>query len=215
MTAPVKPDLARRRAVALAPLAFAALLPACTFSLTQPSPVKRTFLLEPPLPAAGARTQRGTLSIGRVRVAAPYRDRGLVFRTAELAVEADFYHEFFASPASMVEESVARAMASARVFERIVHGAIGAETADYVLEGFVSSLYADGRTDKAEADVAIEWFLSRAAYPGGVVWTRNYRERAPIDGKSPDAVVAAMNVALGRVLASLARELAAAELPRA
>ncbi|MDH5285583.1 MAG: ABC-type transport auxiliary lipoprotein family protein [Betaproteobacteria bacterium] len=203
-------SFSRRRALALLPLA--AVLPAC--SLTRPSPVKRTFLLEPALPAPGSRTQPGTLRVGAITVAAPYRDRGFVFRTADLKVESDFYHEFFASPASMVGESAARAMSAARVFDRVVRAGSGLEGADFVLEGFVSSLYADARTAKAEAEVAITWYVSRAAYPGGVVWTRDYGERAPIDGTAPDAVAAAMNVALGRVLAALARDLAAADLPR-
>jgi ABC-type uncharacterized transport system auxiliary subunit len=202
--------LSRRRALVLLPLAAA--LPGCTF--TRPAPIKRTFLLDPALPVPGPRTQPGMLRIGTITVAAPYRDRGFVYRTGELKVEADFYHEYFASPASMVSESVARAMASARVFERVVQAGAGIEGADYVLEGFVSALYADARTAPAEAEVAITWYVSRATYPGGVVWSREYRERAPIDGTSADAVAGAMNAALARVLGALARDLASAELPR-
>lgn len=202
----------RRRALVLLPLAAA--LPAC--SLTRPSPVKRTFLLEPELPGPGSRTQGGMLRIGAITVAAPYRDRGFVIRTGELKVESDFYHEFFASPASMVGEAAARALSAARVFDRVVRAGAGIEGADFVLEGFISSLYADARTANAEAEVAINWYVSRAAYPGGVVWAREYRERAPVvgTGADPDAIAAAMNTALGRVLAGLARDLAAAELPK-
>jgi ABC-type uncharacterized transport system auxiliary subunit len=205
-------DPARRRVLLLLPLAAA--LGACGNPLSRPAPVKRTFLLDPDLPAPAGRTQPGSVRIGTIRVAAPYRDRGFVFRTGELKVESDFYHEFFAAPASMIGEAVARAMAAARVFDGVVQGTVGSDTVDYVLEGFVSSLYADARGAKAEAEVAISWYLSRAAYPGGVVWTRDYRERAPIDGTGPDAVAAAMNAALGRVLAALTRDLAIAELPR-
>lgn len=204
-------NVSRRRALALLPLAT---LAACTNPLSKPSPVKGTFLLEPPLPAPGPRTQPGTLRVGVIRVAAPYRDRGFVFRTGELKVESDFYHEFFASPSSMIGEAASRAMSAARVFERVVQGGVSAESVDFVLEGFVSSLYADARTAMAEAEVAIQWFVTRAAFPGGVVWSREYRERTPIDGKSADAVAAALNAALGRVLAGLASDLAAAELPR-
>jgi ABC-type uncharacterized transport system auxiliary subunit len=200
----------RRRALLLLPLAAA--LPAC--SLTRPAPVKRTFLLDPPLPTPGPRTQPGMLHIGAITVAAPYRDRGFVFRTGELKVESDFYHEFFASPATMIGEAAARAMTQARVFERVVQGGAGIEGANYVLEGFVVALYADARAAKAEAEVAIDWYVSRAGYPGGVVWSRQYRERTPIDGTGADAVAGAMNAALGRVLAALARDLAVAELPR-
>lgn len=203
--------LPRRRALLLAPLGA---LAACSNPLSRPAPVKRTFLLDPALPAPGARAQRGTLRVGTVSVAAPYRDRGLVFRTGEHKVESDFYHEWFASPAAMVGEATARAMAAARVFERVVQGGVGAESVDFVLEGFVTALVADARGAKPDAEVAVQWYLSRAAFPGGVVWSRELRERVPIDGTGAEAVAAAANAALARVLAALARDLAAADLPR-
>lgn len=205
-------NLSRRRTLALLPLA--ALLGACSNPFSRPAPLKRTFLLEPPLPGPGPATQPGTLRVGTINVAAAYRDRGFVFRTGEHKVESDFYHEFFASPASMIGEAAARAMSSARVFERVVQGGAATEGAVFVLEGFVSALFADGRGPQAAAEVEIKWFVSRATFPGGVVWTREYRERAPIDGTAAEAVAAAMNVALGRVLGALARDLAGADLPR-
>ena len=205
-------NVSRRRTLALLPLAAA--LAACSNPLSRPPPVKRTFLLEPPLPGPGAATHPGTLRVGAITVAAAYRDRGFVFRTGEHKVESDFYHEFFASPASMIGEATARAMSAARVFERVVQAGVAMEGLNFILEGFVSALFADGRGAQAAAEVEIKWFVSRAAFPGGVVWTREYRERAPIEGTAAEAVAAAMNAALGRVLAALARDLAAADLPR-
>ena len=45
-----------------------------------------------------------------------------------------------------------------------------------------------------------------------VVAVLDYRERVPIAGTTPEALAQAWSEALGRVLASLVRELAAAEL---
>jgi len=204
----------RRRALAmLVPLAAAPFVPGCSFS--RPQPVKRRFLLEPPLPAAGARTQPFALRIGPMGVAAPYRDRAMVFRTTDLKYEADFYHEFFVSPSAMIAEATGRALVAARAFARVIPPGVAGDEGDFMLEGFVDALYADGRiAGKAEAEVSIGFFATRVAFPGGVVWSGSYRERTPIAGTQADAVADAMNASLGRILAALARDLAGAELGR-
>jgi cholesterol transport system auxiliary component len=201
----------RRRA--LAALALAPLVPGC--SLTRPQPAKRRFLLEPPMPAAGGRTQPFTVRIGTMGVAAPYRDRAMVYRVSELKYESDFYHEFFVSPSAMVAEATARALVASRTFARVIPPGVAGDEGDFILEGFVDALYADGRVaGKAEAEVAVSYFATRAAFPGGVVWSGSYRERTPVAGTQPDAVADALNASLGRVLAALVRDLAAAELPK-
>jgi cholesterol transport system auxiliary component len=201
----------RRRALAM--LALAPLVPGCSF--TRPQPVKRRFLLEPPMPAVGARTQPYALRIGPVGVAAPYRDRAMVFRVTDLKYESDFYHEFFVTPAAMIAEATGRALVASRAFARVIPAGVAGDEGDFVLEGFVDALYADGRVaGKAEAEVSIGYFLTRAAFPGGVAWSGSYRERAPIAGTDPEAVASAMSAALGRILAALARDLTGAELPK-
>ena len=204
----------RRRALAmLAPLALAPFVPGCSF--TRPPPAKHRFLLEPPMPAAGARTQPYALRIGPIGVAAPYRDRAIVFRTTDLKYESDFYNEFFVAPAAMIAEATGRALVASRAFARVIPPGVAGDEGDFTLEGFVDALYADGRAEgKAEAEVSIGFFLTRTAFPGGVAWSGSYRERTPIAGTQPDAVADAMNASLGRVLAALARDLASAELPR-
>jgi len=204
------PRPVRRRVLAM--LAAAALLPGCSF--TRPTPEKRRFLLEPPLPPAGTRTQPYALRIGTFGVAAPYRDRAMVYRVTDLKFESDFYHEFFAAPAAMVAQATSRALVAARAFERVIPPGVAGDEGDFVLDGFVDALYADGRVaGKAEAEVAVGFYVTRVAFPGGVVWSRRYVERVGIAGIMPEAVADAMNAALGRILAALVRDLAAAELP--
>jgi cholesterol transport system auxiliary component len=210
---PAVPTLRPQRRRALVLLALAPLVPGC--SLTRPPPAKRRFLLEPPMPAAGARTQPYALRIGPIGVAAPYRDRAIVFRTADLKYESDFYNEFFVSPAAMIAEATGRALVASRAFARVIPAGVAGDEGDFSLEGFVDALYADGRVaGKAEAEVSIGFFLTRAAFPGGVAWSGSYRERTPIAGTQPDAVADAMNASLGRILVALARDLAGAELPK-
>jgi uncharacterized lipoprotein YmbA len=90
------PDRARRALV----VAAAVVLAGC--SVTRPSPVKQTFLLDPPMPAAVVKTQPSSLRMGTVTVGAPFRGRGFVSRESELRYESDFYNEFFVPPATMI-----------------------------------------------------------------------------------------------------------------
>ena len=191
--------------------AFAALALAVVAgcSLSRPSPVKSTFLLDPRMPPAAASTRPDTLRIGTINVAAPYRDRSFVYRTGELQYESDFYSEFFIAPASMIAQSTAKALDAAKLFARVVPSGSAPEEGDYVLEAFVSDLYADARAKPAQAVVGISFYLTRTTFPASVVWSRAYVERTPVAGTSADALAVAWNDSLSRVLASLAADLAA------
>ena len=84
----------------------------------------------------------------------------------------------------------------------------------FLLEGFVSDLYADAREKPAAGVVGVSFYLTRTMYPSAVVWSRDYRERVALATSTPEALAHAWNEALGRVLAALVRDLAsAAELP--
>lgn len=201
-------DRARRALVVAAVL----LLAGC--SVTRPSPVKSTFLLDPPGPAAVAKTQPSSLRMGTVNVGAPFRGRGFVSREDALRYETDFYNEFLVPPATMIGELTGRALQRAKVFT-LVAPANASTDADFVLDGFVTSLYVDARDPaKMFADVDVSFYLSRGDATAGLpVWTQTYRQRAPLSATSAQAYAAALNAALGQVFADLARDLAAADLP--
>ncbi len=194
----------------LAAVTLAAALGAC--SLSRPAPVKRTFLLDPPLPTAVAAPRPVVLRVGTFTVAGAYRDRSFVYRTGDLRFESDYYHEFFVAPGPMIAEDVAKALAAAKVFSRVVPGAAAPEEGDFVLEGFVSDLYADTRQSANTAEIAISFYVSRTSFPAAVVWTRDYRHRVPLKANTPDALAEAWNAGLGMILAELVRDLAVADL---
>lgn len=184
-------------------------------SLTRPAPVKRTFLLEPPMPVAAAVPKPGTLRVGTFNVGEAYRDRSFVYRTSDLKFESDFYHEFFVAPGPMIAAATVRALAAARVFANVMPAGPAPQEGDYVLEAFVSDLYADARVvGKADAEIAITFYLSKLSFPTTVVWTRSYRQRVPLATNTPDALAAAWNTGLAAILADLARDLAAVDLKR-
>lgn len=202
-----------RTAGTVAVLAVALALASC--SLSRPSPVKRTFLLDPALPAATAAPKPSALRVGVVNVGAPFRGRAFVYRQDELKYEADFYSEFFVAPAAMLSESVARALIAANVFRRVIPPGAAPDDGDWVLDGFASELYGDARDPaKSAAVLAITFYLSPATAPvPSVVWSREYRQRTGFTGNDPEALARAWNAALAAVYADLARDLATLQLP--
>jgi cholesterol transport system auxiliary component len=205
------PPRAARALTAVAVIVLAAAVAAC--SLTRPTPVKRTFLLEPALPPRTSVQKPVTLRVGVVNVAAPYRGKAFVYQQDALRFEADYYDEFFIAPAAMLSEATARALAAANVFRRTIPPG-ASDTGDFLLDGFASELYGDARdAAKPAAVLAITFYVSPAdAATPRVIWSREYRQRVAFTGSSPDALAEAWNTALTTILADLARDLAAADL---
>jgi cholesterol transport system auxiliary component len=189
-------------------------LASCT--LSRPSPVKRTFLLEPTLPSAVSGTPKPvSVRVGVVNVASPFRGKTFVFRESDLRFESDYYDEFFIAPAIMFSDATAKALAASNVFRRVVPFGAASDEGEYVLDGFVSELYADTRDAAAAvAVITVTYYLTPTGVIGaGVAWSKEYRQSTKISGAGPDAVARGWNAALSAVLADLARDLAAAELP--
>lgn len=195
-------------------LALAAAVLAAGCSLTRPAPVKQTYLLDPVLPAAAAKTQPGTLRVGTVNVAAAFRGRSFVVRDSEFRYESDFYHEFFVPPGVMIADTTARALAHGKVFSVVTRPGVVVD-ADWILDGFAGTLHADARDAASPAAVLqVTYYLSRD--DGGAsapVWSHAYLKRVAFAGSGTDAYVTALNGALSEILAELAQDLATAQVP--
>ena len=201
----------------LAAIVAVSAIEGCTSIITRPAPVRRTFLLDPPLPpAAGQGPKAGVLRIGAINVAAPFRGKQFVYRTSDLGFESDFYDEWFVPPGTMLADAVAKGLAAARVFERVVAAGTAGHAGDFVLDGFVSALFGDTRAGaRASANLTVSFYLTAIDVPGSApVWTREYAQRSDVVGAGPDALAQGLNSALGAVLRGLARDLAAADLPK-
>jgi cholesterol transport system auxiliary component len=182
-------------------------------SLTRPSPVKNTYLLDPPSPPQVATPKAATLRIGTFNVSAPYRDRAFTYRTGDVKFESDFYNEFYVAPGAMIGQATARALSASNVFARVVPAGTAPEEGDFVLEGFVADLYADTRERPAAGVVGVNFYLTRTTFPSTVVWSRDYRERVALSASTPEALAHAWNEALGNLLRKLSQDLAAIEVP--
>lgn len=188
----------------------------CTSIVSRPSPVKATFLLDPPLPPAlPSPAKSSALRVGAINVAAPFRGKNFVFRRSDLGYESDYYDEFFVPPSIMLADATAKALASANVFKRVVPAGAAGNEGDYLLEGFVSELYGDARTStRSMAVLTVTFYLTSMSTLGSApVWTHEYRQQVELSGSTSQALADGLNRALGSVLAELARDLASAALP--
>ena len=193
-------------------VAAAALVGGC--SVVRTAPVKATFLLEPAMPPPVAKPQPGVIRMGTVNVAAPFRGRSLVTREAELKYDSDYYNEFLAAPGNIIGDATVRALGAARVFGTVLPMAVPTES-DWLLEGFVGSIYGDARVSaQPVAVLQITYYLSKASSGTGTpFWSKGYERRIPFESGSVSKYVAALNTALGEILAELCRDLAALTLP--
>ena len=201
------------RAALVLATAVLALVAGCSF--TRPPVVKDTYLLDPANPPVAAKAHPGSLRVGVVTVGAPFRGRNFVVRDSELKYESDFYREFFVPPGVMLADDTARALRVAQVFARVTRPGTSLD-ADWLLDGFAGALYADVRDPaKPSAVIQVTYYLSRD--DGGAtapVWTKGYRKSAPYTSNGKDAYVDALNTAFAEILAELASDLAAVELPK-
>lgn len=183
-------------------------------SFTRPPPIKQTYLLDPTLPARIDKPREGALRVGIVNVAGPFRDRNFELRVSDLRYESDFYHEFVTPPGPMFAEATSRVLSRSRVFAHVAAPGTPAQ-ADYVLDGFVSGLYADHRErGTCKAVIAVTYYLSQADTGSGVpFWSKDYRREMPCRDESTGAYVDALNVGLSEILGKLATDLAVVELP--
>jgi len=207
---------ARAWKFALTPFFVVLALAGCS-AISRPSPVRQTFLLDPPAPPAVAHSQPGTLRVGTINIAAPFRGKTFVYRVSDLRFDTDYYVEFLVPPATMLTEQTTRALDHAKPFARIAGPGAGAATdADWVLDGFASALYADTReAARPAAELDITYYLTPTAGSQETpVWTREYRQHVPMRDATPVAYAEALNKAFGEIVSELARDLASAQLPK-
>ena len=204
----------RRRTGSITAALACAQLAACS-PFTRESPVRQTFLLAAPSAAAVAKPQPGTLRVGSINVAAPFRGKTFVYRVSDLRYENDFYVEFLVTPGTMLAEQTARALEQSKPFARIAGPGTSAD-ASWVLEGFASAIYADRReAGKPAAVLDITYYLTRAAVDEQVpLWTHDYHERVPMRDASATAYAEALNAAFGAVVTALSLDLSGVQLPQ-
>jgi cholesterol transport system auxiliary component len=157
--------------------------------------------------------QHAVLEIRNVRVSPAYDGHEFVYRVSGEGYESDFYNQFFKSPASLIAQEVFRWFSQINMFEYTVI-APSETPADYVLNGYVNSIYGDyidGASPKAV--LAMQFFLTKEdSGKNTIVFSKSYDKDVGITSESPTALVNGWNDALREVLIDLQSDLTRADL---
>jgi cholesterol transport system auxiliary component len=189
------------------PACAAVALVAC--SIGKPIPAPNTYVVQPPAPESNSSvaTNRESLRVGNVRVAAAYAGTSLVYRMDEVRFTSDPYSRFIAEPATMLGDQMATWLAGTERFE--VVGPESALPTHYLLETTVTELYGDFRSGPEPAAVlAVQFALldQRGARPKAV-FERSIARRVDLPRASPDALVRGYGDALAQILTELSTDL--------
>jgi hypothetical protein len=140
-----------------------------------------------------------------------YDSRGLLYRKDESEYQSDFYHEFLIAPQALITSQARNWLAQSGLFKTVLEPGSLLE-ATHVLEGSVLALYGDLREQNLpQAVLQIRFFL--VANQGSkfqIVFTRDYRASRQAQEKTPDALVAALDLCLAQILSQLEKDLGTA-----
>ena len=196
------------RRVALIACAAALVLGAC--SIGKPIPQATTYIVDPPMAAAGGDAGRRpeTLRMGNVRVAAAYAGNALVYRMDDVQYVSDPYHAFIAEPGPMLGDRMAEWLDHAGPFKTVAQpGSI--RPAAYVLDATVTELYGDFRDGRRPAAVLAVQFalIDQAGARPKVVHEQTIASRVDLPQASPNALVLGYGKALAEILSQLISQL--------
>ncbi|WP_144299678.1 ABC-type transport auxiliary lipoprotein family protein [Elioraea rosea] len=185
-------------------LAAPAILAACSNPLTQPFPDKKLFVLDVRRPQRLPANPRGRVLVLRTIAAAPGAElRGIATRLEGGQVRTDFWNEFFAPPASLVQDQLRTWLADAGIFSAVVDQGTRT-TPGLALEGVLNGLFAEGAATPPTARAQMQMLLlGLDRSPPRVVAQGEYDRRAQIASLEPAAIVAGFNVALAAIFSEI------------
>jgi cholesterol transport system auxiliary component len=132
---------------------------------------------------------------------------GLLYRRDESRWESDYYSQFFAPPTSLIEGEARAWLQDSGLFAAVTP--LGSYAAPaFTLDGTVSAVYGDFRSDPARAVLEIQVFVVRHG-PGepALVLQRNYAASEEAGDGNPAALVAGWNAGLRTILSQLESDL--------
>ena len=182
--------------------------------LSRPAFVPQLFTIEPPPEHASPAGRRGAVAVRRVRVAAPFDGRELVYRTGPYRLERDPYATLAASPAALLAEALRSHLGQARSARE--EGEAGDRSGpDLLLDVDVRELSGDFVHPERPEGVIVALFEVFPAGATSPLFRKVYERRTVLSHRSADAVVTAWNQGLAEMLAELEHDLDAALAGRA
>jgi len=129
----------------------------------------------------------------------------MVYRTADLQYESDFYDEWFVTPSVLVTQQLQNWLAHTGRFQLVLQGTNHIEPTHF-LDGTVTEFYGDFR-ESPRAVLGIEFHLLDAMNEGQLSFRRTYHQDIPLTDRSPDALARGLTEALRTVLVTLTKDI--------
>ncbi len=185
-------------------LAAPALLAACANPLSQPFPDKKLFVLDVRRPQRLPPNPRGRVLVVRTITPAPGAElRGITTRLEGGQIRTDFWNEFFAPPAALVQDQLRTWLSESGLFAAVVDQG-SRTTPGLALEGVLNGLFAEATETPPTARAQMQaLLLGLDRSPPRVVAQGEYDRRAQIASLEPAAIVAGFNVALAAIFSEI------------
>ncbi|MCU0985093.1 MAG: hypothetical protein MUC89_09150 [Acetobacteraceae bacterium] len=182
----------------------------CANPLSRPFADKALFVLDVRRPQRLPPNPRGRVLVLRTVTPAPGAElRGLVTRLAGGRQRADFWNEFFAPPAALVQDQLRTWLADSGNFSAVVDQGTRA-TPTLALEPSLGGLFADASVSPPQARAQMQTLLlGLDRTPPRVLAKGDHDRAAQIASLEPAAIVAGLNVALAAVFAEIEASLSA------
>jgi cholesterol transport system auxiliary component len=172
---------------------------------------KNTFLVE--TRRSGQALQgdsQALLTVQPFSIAPEFQRHGIVSRVDEHEYAADFYNEYFVSPAAMVTHQTRQWLAESGLFGQVLSPSSMVQPT-YVLEGDVRRLFLDV-TDSEQPKAVLEitfYLVEKHKRDEAIVFRETYTAVRPLDRPEPQAYAAAQSEGLTEILRALEKDLAA------
>ena len=170
---------------------------------------KRHYILEAARQDEAAGTQTSVvLEVHRFTIDAAFADKSLVYRRDELVYESDYYHEFLVAPAVMITERARLWLARSGLFARVLTPGSRLEPS-HTLEGNIIQLCGDF-SDPSAAKAVLEvhcFLLANENADETIVFGKVYGASIPLETRTADALVEALDRCLIQILERLEEDL--------
>ena len=196
------------RSLALTFLA-AAILCGCASS---PAWKRRVFAFSLPADPPITNSQTNILALNRVSISPLFQSRSFTYRTAENSYEQDPYAGFLISPERALAEPIRAWMRASGVFGRVTEPGSGL-TPTLVAEVSVNELYGDFRKASQLVGTMEIHFICYEVKDGGagrIVLDKVCARETPLTRKTPDALMAAWDADLRKIMEEVNSEYAKA-----
>ncbi|MEM7181884.1 MAG: hypothetical protein AAF518_13285 [Spirochaetota bacterium] len=132
----------------------------CSLSPQKKFPKKQYYIIEPKYSSSKkSDTKISSIRVVKFRISKLYENKGFVYKKSDVSFDSDFYNEFLISPSQLITERVEDWLLRTGLIGQTASRTRFVE-AEYILEGYIHSLYGDFSDKKnPQAVLGIDFYL--------------------------------------------------------